>query len=438
MSKQQDDNLEQFFHNRVENYEFHYREEDWDKLESMLDVADSIRVTAYKRTAIWIGAGLILATLLFLFIGFKNGLFTLSENVNTTTEPDKTETKDPTQNIQDQVKSQHESISVEAQPLKGTTQAAMIPLQNKDNQAVNKPDVILLVPFTENKALVTDKSTGQNFESGSTLLLTNKEKYSENEPTPTFGIPVATKAREPTIRIYKTTLESRGWFIENEQSTVMIKEPVEISPSPGLKENFAWTFSIAADYSAVGTNGFNGPAIRTGVFFEYYLFDRFSAGIGLNYSKKKYKAHGWEYTPTKGFWTYGAVPETIEGACNILDIPINFSYYFPNANGQRFVVRGGISSWLMLEEEYWYKYESNDPDLIHWWGTKNENYHYFSIINISAGFEHPLSNRVGVLVEPYLNIPLTGVGFGKVDLYSTGVKFSMKLKHYKIKPIKID
>lgn len=436
MSKQQDDNLEQFFRKRVENYEFDYREKDWKKLETMLDVADSIRVSAFRRSAIWIGTGLIIATLLFIAIGIKNGLFILSENVTANTYPKMTETTELHQDTPGPVKSHNESVSGEAQPLKGATQTEIEPPQNRNNKVDKRSDELPLVPVTENKAPVKDKSTGQTTNVEMALLLTDKEK--ENKPSSTTGLRVATDASEPTIRIFKSTLEKRDWFIENEHSAILIKETEEIPPSPILKENFAWMFSVAADYSAVGTDEFDGPAIRTGVFFEYYLFEHFSAGIGVNYSKKKYKAHGREYTPTKGFWTYGAVPETIEGACNTLDIPINVSYYFPNVKGQRFVIRGGISSWLMLKEEYWYKYESNDPDLISRWETKNENYHYFSIINISAGFEHPLSSRVGILVEPYFNIPLAGVGFGNVDLYSTGVKFSMKLKHYKIKPNEID
>ena len=159
-----------------------------------------------------------------------------------------------------------------------------------------------------------------------------------------------------------------------------------------------------------------------------------SAGIGANYTVKNYEAYGREYTPPKGFWKYGEVPEVTEGTCNVLDIPINISYYFPTPKGQRFFIRGGLSSWLMLKEKYNFEYVSNDPDLITSWQGKNENYHFFSILNISAGIEQPFNRRMSMLVEPYLNIPLTGVGFGTVDLYSIGLKFALKLKHFKLRP----
>ena len=71
-----------------------------------------------------------------------------------------------------------------------------------------------------------------------------------------------------------------------------------------------------------------------------------------------------------------------------------------------------------------------------YWGGENENYHFLSILNFSAGFEHPIDDKYSILAEPYVNIPLGGVGFGEVDLHSAGMEVTFKINRYKLTEIK--
>ncbi len=413
MSKQKKDSLENFFRNRVGEYQFDYREEDWRRLDTMMDIANSIRVTTMWKTAFWAVSGSIIAMILLALIGFQSGLFTFSVDAispgNTTTQANKIingledQPKELSQNI---VEDQNGGLN-ETFPKESST--ASLRTSGVENESTSNT---LQDNFQSRNFVVHNKEEQKDLRKSGSLIIKDENVYNVDD----------------ALKISK-----RGWFVSYEHPKADIIYTIEDESSKlAIMEKFAWNFSVATDYSAVGVNGFDGPALRTGIFVEYYLLKRFSAGVGVNYSIKEYQAQGREYSPPKGYWTYGVVPETTRASCNVLDIPINLSYYFPLPSGQRFVVRGGISSWLMLEEHYWYKYELNDPDLVQYWGGENENYHFFSVVNLSAGFEHLLSQRFSVLVEPYFNISLGGVGFGKVDLYSTGIKFSLKSKHYKL------
>ena len=77
-------------------------------------------------------------------------------------------------------------------------------------------------------------------------------------------------------------------------------------------------------------------------------------------------------------------------------------------------------------EQYSYAYTENyRPG--YWQGEwVNANRHYFSVLNLSAGYEHALSTRWSLQAEPYLKIPLTGIGTGKLRLISAGVFFGVK------------
>jgi hypothetical protein len=51
-------------------------------------------------------------------------------------------------------------------------------------------------------------------------------------------------------------------------------------------------------------------------------------------------------------------------------------------------------------------------------------------LKLSAGYEKKLSSKIFLTAEPYLNLPLTGIGYGKVKLYSAGILFSLNVKPF--------
>ncbi|MFI5187852.1 MAG: hypothetical protein ACHQF0_14060, partial [Chitinophagales bacterium] len=80
---------------------------------------------------------------------------------------------------------------------------------------------------------------------------------------------------------------------------------------------------------------------------------------------------------------------------------------------------------------YIYTYKSASATTYYPYQTKNENKHYFSVLNLSAGYKRQVSNSVSISAEPYAEIPLTGIGVGKVHLNSAGILFTIAVKPFK-------
>jgi len=86
---------------------------------------------------------------------------------------------------------------------------------------------------------------------------------------------------------------------------------------------------------------------------------------------------------------------------------------------------------MMKKEEYTFFMEYNTG-----WGTfiapkgpysyTNGNLYLLSIASISAGMEHQFSKGFSLQVEPFMKIPLTGVGLGNLQLNSYGLSFSLR------------
>ena len=186
-------------------------------------------------------------------------------------------------------------------------------------------------------------------------------------------------------------------------------------------------FGYAPDISLVGSGNATSPGTNLNFAVEYKLGRRWSIQSGITYSMKKYKAAGEDYNPPPGFWYYGNAPDNTEGECDVIDIPLNIRYYIKPYSKHRFFASTGLSSYLMLTEDYYYEYDGyQSPDQVESWSVRNENQHYFGVYNLSVGYQRSLGARWSLEIEPFIKLPLSGVGFGRVDLWSTGSIFSLK------------
>jgi hypothetical protein len=59
------------------------------------------------------------------------------------------------------------------------------------------------------------------------------------------------------------------------------------------------------------------------------------------------------------------------------------------------------------------------------WSIANQNRHLLSIANLSVGYEYRW-NRLAVQGGPYLKLPLSGIGYGRVNTTGAGVLLAVK------------
>ena len=175
----------------------------------------------------------------------------------------------------------------------------------------------------------------------------------------------------------------------------------------------------AIDYGSPGKSGFNA-----GVMFDYALTSRFMLTAGAVWSRKLYN----QANPEKSYGQGGSSwkVDRLYGDCRIVDIPVNVAYYFGGSRKTNWFVAAGVSSYIMLEEEYVFTVRRYNHDYEYIENYANGNSEWGSMLNVSVGMQHQIARRWFVQGEPFLKAPLKGVGEGKVNLVSTGVFFSVK------------
>ncbi|MGB0525595.1 MAG: hypothetical protein ACPGJS_21640 [Flammeovirgaceae bacterium] len=208
--------------------------------------------------------------------------------------------------------------------------------------------------------------------------------------------------------------------------TTAIPDPIK-----QIERGLFINFTLSPDLSGVGSIGTHGvrTGVKSGILLEYQPLARLSLYGGGFLARKRYLAETSEYHPPAGFWQNGDLPANVDGVCDVLEIPIGLRYSWLKKKNASFFVGGGVSSYLLLREEYVYNYHgAYDPTRRKNWIGRNQNKHWFGIALLSVGYEKKLGERSSFLFEPYVQLPFNGVGFAKVNLYSYGTYFTLKYR----------
>jgi hypothetical protein len=212
----------------------------------------------------------------------------------------------------------------------------------------------------------------------------------------------------------------------------LIEKPVVNKSKKKTTNSFFFTLSAGADVSFVGSDKLGTAKLLTGAGLGYNFNNRFTIRAGVYSGRKIYSASGENYHPPADFYMHYRYLQNVDADCKVIEIPVSFSYNFNNAKKQTWFVSGGLSSFLMKKESYnyFYKYTATGPTINKKSVINNENKHYFSVLTVSGGYQRNLNKNVSIMVEPYIKMPLSGVGYGKVKLNSTGLLFSVGIKPF--------
>ena len=489
--KESEDNLENFFRNRAESNQYGYKESDWAKMEAKLEAAmPKVGPFPYSKYG-WMGLGAIITALFFIgYVQFNKSNTKSGQQSDFQQESSQSLVNDSSTNLaqenrtgfSDLEKTQSKKVITGASQNgeKGAAQKSRNFDKNSEHQGDFKQESAQLLLNDSSTNLAQENRTGfnglqktqsnkiiagasQNGEKGRAMQQKNSNVNQQGSLLGNQSETVSYSKKEikQNTRSSNASPIALNTYVEEEQgselpisekeavSDVQLKKatyqfenfslfPIEINgvknQQAGIKRQRLYTLSLlgSIDISSTAESAWGKPTFRFGVSGEYFVAKRWSIGIGVNLSRKKYQAKGTEYSPPKGFWTNGVVPDSTNAICDVLDVPVTVNYFQPINNKSSLVISGGISSWFMLQEDYWYKYKSNDPDLVSWWGGENAHQYWFGVINLSVSYEHTLTNKWSVAIGPYLNIPLSGIGHGNVELQNFGMRGALRFNKFKL------
>lgn len=413
-----EEDLDNIFKKGLEDPANHraFNEDDWDALEQMLDKGKKRRGIVY-----WLPIASGIAAMLLLFLGwwfFKP-------------------------NVQDN-------------NTKGQQQANVKPAAPKTNPgtsggAIQQPQIDSIQTTTpKNNNVAANSNAGNHVNAGQTILtpsaggsrrnVTGVNKIDVNgRDTIMRRYPALIAGTDPagnknsisdlqvgkasSLSIQQVPLAAPDFKTEIARQSVpsVISKPGKKITKQSFGYRPQWAITALASSDVNGTSSFQGKVgSNYGLLLSFGATKKLTITSGVVYSSKPYNTSFANYVTT---YNFKHDPTDVTADCKMLDIPINIGYQVYGNFRNKLSVGTGLSSYLMLREKYTYNYAdgANSAAWPQTYTVPNSKGYLLSIININATYEHKINSKFGISVQPYMKVPISGVGYSNIKLQSTGV-----------------
>jgi len=181
----------------------------------------------------------------------------------------------------------------------------------------------------------------------------------------------------------------------------------------------------APDLSTVKMQATKGVGTTWGLLLGYAFNSHWAVESGVYLDRKKYYTAGEYYKGEVSLPAYTSL-QSVNGSCNMWEIPLNVRYNFNPGSKITWFATAGASSYFMTKQKYAYEVENGGAAWPggNWTDSAHDNY-LFSIINLSLGFEQRIGRIGNLRIEPYLRIPLSGIGSGRLPIMSAGLNIGI-------------
>lgn len=300
-------------------------------------------------------------------------------------------------------------------------------VKSDGNNKNGRPLKLQKNPLPANDIVVEDKNipatTGNMDNNAKTITPTTQQTLPATYPATAQNDKVTTQQPAVPTADNKET-KSEPVVTNNKQAKK------EHSPK-SFTSRLSLTASAGPDYSSIKFKYSGEVRLNYGIGVSYAINERFSLRTGLYAGSKVYSADSNSYKTRYAGGGYNYKLYAIDADCYVIEVPVNLVYNFKTAKDHNWFGSAGLSSYFMKKEDYLYTYMApNGQKYTHLWQYRNENKHPFSVVSLSAGYQRKFNDRFSLSAEPYVKLPLGGVGDGKVMLNGAGVLFTAAWKPF--------
>lgn len=198
-------------------------------------------------------------------------------------------------------------------------------------------------------------------------------------------------------------------------------------PSLRISRPLTFGLQVAPDFASVNALAGDKPGSSIGLTLDYQILDRWHLGTGLLFSRKNYTARGTDFKAPPDYYQSVGLKgvDFIKGKMNMLEIPLNVRYDFSVTGNTIFFASGGVSTYLFGSERSKYYYDFAGREVCREFQYTNKH-NILSSANLSLGVETGISNDFSIMVAPYMKLPLSDLGFGRIRMSSVGINVGLR------------
>lgn len=422
--------LESLFQRASENYPLNTDSANWNAVLEKLEKEGKQKGLLLKKRLLYIL--ILLATSIvsaFLMYLYKNGQ---GQNKNLIVPTLKEQKESETKMLKKNTDAVYEKVIDSIQQIELTKKQITVATLNKNgftertnsnysttNQTVQQKPSALQIPPPNKHSMVSNYQELLN----SATQISSTNSVSNSQETKTV-IENKIELVEVVAKYTSTDSTTLKESIQQPTNTPVIN----IKKAP-FNKYFYTGAMYATDKSSINFEASKGLGYSMALVLGYQFSKRFSLETGVHIEKKEYYTKGEHFDKS-------ILPATgkilwIESENKLIEIPLSLKTDLLGNQHHQLFGSFGISSFLVNNESYEYEEEVNgviQSESIEF--TKNTS-NLFATTNISLGYEYKIKNRFRLRIEPYLNLPLSGIGKSKEPVLSKGVYFGILYNFHK-------
>ncbi|MEO6453542.1 MAG: outer membrane beta-barrel protein [Ginsengibacter sp.] len=195
-----------------------------------------------------------------------------------------------------------------------------------------------------------------------------------------------------------------------------------------IKQRGAYAgLAAAIDFSNVKSSSVDDAGYALGFLFGYRLNKKISLETGLIFNRRNYNSEGRYFNTDKikSSMPAGMQIKSLYTNSAVIEIPLKVKYDLLSIAKSNIFISAGISAYMITRQKnnYHASLNGNDEQFSGMY-TKND-FLLPAALNISVGYEHIISKFFNIRAEPFLKIPLKGMGVGSLPVTSAGMQLSV-------------
>ena len=197
-------------------------------------------------------------------------------------------------------------------------------------------------------------------------------------------------------------------------------------PKPGDKKNknkpiLYYGIAAGVELNKVKSQDLTKAGFNGGLILGLQINKKIAVESGVQLSQKKYYSDGKYFKPKSGSMPANMKIMSLESSSTIIEIPVSVKYNFSKKKNTLYA-KAGVSSYIMTKESNKYQAVVSGQQQEINSTYKTDHGYLASDVRISAGYQHTISKKINMRIEPYIQIPLKGIGIGALQVTTTGVQ----------------
>jgi hypothetical protein len=242
---------------------------------------------------------------------------------------------------------------------------------------------------------------------------------------------IKTTPDDPTLReVYQDEVKHLEMSMQKDTSKQKTVAPVTpaVTATAAPKEKKQSSKKLYAglmggpDISTVKYNSVSKIGYSFGLLTGYRANKKITIESGVFWSKRFYKSEG-KYFDTKKLPIPAYVKIiSLDGYCQMYELPVGVTYQLKAGKNNTWFSALGLSTYFMKNEDYNYNYLSYGQARTRYVTYDNSANNWFSILNVSVGINKSIAKNAWLRIQPYVKIPLKGIGIGSLPVSGAGLQ----------------